>query len=339
MTVEVETATAPAAHPKRSYFIRHWRGELSLPQSYWVNGVLLWAPFNIYLRVASLITSERPLDYLEWQLLPYILWIPIATWQYVGIWRSAGNRIRSGKFGWSWVARLIVIAGVIIVARSAIITATSAYSMWIAYGKEQSAVYDVSQTADRVNFSGEITPDSADKLDAFLNKKGIDRLVIRQSIGGFVLPALRLAETIHQKQLTVVVTGQCASMCAVLLAAGAKRFVLPESVIQLHTASDVGTGEAIEDSSKDGGDAVKQAEGWFKRAGVGDELLAKIRAHHGPLDLYEPTINELITNGLVTDVYDAPLSGYLPARQWCNENPQPCARTGRQNLTAKPQGH
>jgi hypothetical protein len=187
-----------------------------------------------------------------------------------------------------------------------------------------------------VNFSGEITPDSADKLDAFLNKKGIDRLVIRQSIGGFVLPALRLAETIHQKQLTVVVTGQCASMCAVLLAAGAQRYILPESVIQLHTASDVGTGAAIEDSSKDGGDAVKQAEGWLKRAGVGEELLAKIRAHHGPLDLYEPPIDELITNGLVTDVYDVRLSGYLPARQWCNENPQPCARTGRQNLTAKP---
>src|ERR1700722_8871663 len=131
MTVEVESGTAPAVQERHSYFARHWRGDLSLAQSYWVNGVLLWAPFNIYLRVASLITSERPLDYLEWQVLPYLLWVPIATWQYVGIWRSAGNRIRSGKSGWSWVARLLVIVGAVIVARSLFLTGTSGWSMWV----------------------------------------------------------------------------------------------------------------------------------------------------------------------------------------------------------------
>src|SRR5215470_18928631 len=31
---------SPLAQRKRNYFIRHWRGELSLPVSYWLNGLL-----------------------------------------------------------------------------------------------------------------------------------------------------------------------------------------------------------------------------------------------------------------------------------------------------------
>src|SRR5689334_12574412 len=40
-TVPAYTLLEPEAEAKpRNYFTRHWRGELSLPVSYWVNGIL-----------------------------------------------------------------------------------------------------------------------------------------------------------------------------------------------------------------------------------------------------------------------------------------------------------
>src|SRR5215469_6944080 len=115
MTVEVESASPESAQKQRCYLSRHWRGELSLAQSYWVNAVLVGIPINVYFRVVSLLPLERPIEFFEWRLIPFLLCIPLQTWQYVGIWRSAGVRIREGKPGWAWVARLVVIVGTIVV--------------------------------------------------------------------------------------------------------------------------------------------------------------------------------------------------------------------------------
>ena len=336
MTVEVDLLGRTVVHDEpdyegRNYIVRHWVGALSLAQSYWVNGVLIGLPLNLYLRLANFVPSERPIDFFEWKLLPYVLSLILLVWQYVGIWRSAGTQIRAGRPGWAWVARIVIILGALASMNYVAITAKSAWTMWAVYIDQKGAVYTAAEKDGRVTFSGEITPESADRLEALLNKKGVNRLIIRQSIGGFVLPTLRLAKIIQNKNLTVVVTRECASMCTVLLAAGAERYVLPETVIGLHAASVVGTGERSEEGWAD-------VEAVYKRAGAQEDLLKTVRAHHGPLDLYEPTIDELIRNGLVTGVFDRRLSGYLPAYQWCAENPQPCAQTGRQNLAATGQG-
>jgi hypothetical protein len=335
MTVEIENA---AVEKKRSYIVRHWRGELSLAQSYWVNGVLVGLPFNFYFRIATVVFQadpiESPVVAFEWLLLPVLLMQPVVLWQCVGIWRSAGNSIREGRPGWAWVARLVVLASAIAAVYLAVIIAKVAWSMSLAYADQQTAAYSAAQTDGKVTFSGEITPESADRLEALLNKKGVDRLIIRESVGGYVLPALRLARVIRDRKLAVIIAGECSSMCTVLLAAGAERYTVPESTILLHAPSDVGAGGNVQDGDRE---SWEEMEAWYKRAGVREDLLAKIRAHHGPLDLYEPTMDELVKNGMVTYVFDERLSGYLPAPEWCQENPQPCARTGRQNLAAKRQ--
>ena len=52
----------------RNYFLRHWRGELSLPVSYWVNGILGGLLIGITVAVLAVITHRqgeaRPLLWL-----------------------------------------------------------------------------------------------------------------------------------------------------------------------------------------------------------------------------------------------------------------------------------
>jgi hypothetical protein len=333
MTVEVEGLRGQTVvQDDRNYIVRHWVGALSLPQSYWVNGVLIAMPFNLYFRMISLMKFERPIEYLTLGALPFFLYIPIGVWQGVGIWRSAGNCMREGMYGWALVARAVIVLNGIVLAFSLMIAAKSAWSMSVAYIQQSSATYTVKQAGNVVNFSGQITPDSADRLEALLNPKSVNQLTINQSPGGFVRSALRIARLIQNKKLTVVAISDCSSGCTVLLASGARRMILPETIMRLHAGSVIGTGEKLDGVDKE---SVDEMEKDYLRVGMRQEFLAKVNAHRGRYDLYEPTLEELIQNGLVTDVYDRQVFAFLPAQVWCDANPDQCRRTGRENRAAR----
>ncbi|TLP53487.1 MULTISPECIES: hypothetical protein [Pseudomonas] len=86
--------TAPAhTAPRRSYLSRHWRGELSLTRTFWLNGVAVRLLFDALAtpQVETLLgnPSRDPIDsaYLAGVLIgiSLILWL----WQLVGLWRCA----------------------------------------------------------------------------------------------------------------------------------------------------------------------------------------------------------------------------------------------------------
>lgn len=325
MTVEAEDLLGRAVvQDNRNYIVRHWTGALSLGQSYWVNGVLIGMPFNLYNRIALEVFKAQPVktatDAFVWLILPFLLMQPLFVWQGVGIWRSAGNSIAEGNPGWAWAARSIVLLNIVFFVIALLAFANIGLS-WL---RIDQAPYKAALADNAVSFSGEITPASAERVEQLLKSNGVDRLVIQQSAGGLVAPALRLAETIKDRKLTVVAVKDCASMCTILLAAGTQRFISPETIIRLHMASIIGTGQKAPDWDR--------IEKWYVAAGAGKDFLVKIRAHVGPTDLYEPTIDELIANGLVTAVFDVEKSAYTPAHQWCDGHPRECRRSGRGNI-------
>ena len=97
---ELSSAAAtgkPRSRRGRSYIARHWRGELPLAISYWVNGLLLFA---------SVIAAETALAWVDITAAPQLLTglyaglglfaVSASVWQLVGVWRSAGRtRCRS----------------------------------------------------------------------------------------------------------------------------------------------------------------------------------------------------------------------------------------------------
>ncbi len=78
--------TISGPEPRRSYFIRHWRGQLSLPVSYWINSIL--ATVAVAIVSASVGAFAQPTGGLvTWVILIFLVWIfalAITVWQLVG---------------------------------------------------------------------------------------------------------------------------------------------------------------------------------------------------------------------------------------------------------------
>jgi hypothetical protein len=335
MTIEAAPMVAPPSEPRGTYIGQHWRGELSLPQSYWLNGVLLSLPFRAYFGVVDAVFKgdhiEDPLLPIWWIVIPFLLMQPIMVWQGVGVWRSAGRRILDGQPGWAWAARLVVLGNGIVLMVLLATYAELTYSLLTIYKQEQ-AGYTLVAKKNYVRFSGLITPANADKIIEYLDKASTQRLVIGLSGGGVVYPALRVAKVVHERKLTVVVVAECDSMCAAVLAAGAKRFIFPTAAIRLHSPTWAGTNDRTPGESAD-------LEDWYRQMGIAQELIAKMSAHAGPHDMYEPTLLELSTSGLVTDVYDKDSNLFVPIAAWCSQNMDQCSQTGLQNLKDSQKKH
>jgi ABC-type branched-subunit amino acid transport system permease subunit len=105
-----------AIYGRRNWMSRHWHGDLSLGRSYWVNGVLISFLGSVLFAgtVGGLSAARsRPAAVVG---LIFLIVIPplIAIWQWVGVWRSAGNHMtRSGRRFWAVLARIAVVFGVL----------------------------------------------------------------------------------------------------------------------------------------------------------------------------------------------------------------------------------
>jgi hypothetical protein len=112
MTTEQEFAEfqawkAAREQPRRAnYFIRHWRGELSLGVSYWVNGTLLGI---VLTALGGALTAAYDDGAFGWQSLiaSLVVWVVIYIWQVTGIFRSA----RKSSSAWAGFAMLSVVLG------------------------------------------------------------------------------------------------------------------------------------------------------------------------------------------------------------------------------------
>tara|TARA_B100000029_G_scaffold438737_1_gene454902 strand:- start:4090 stop:4413 length:324 start_codon:yes stop_codon:yes gene_type:complete len=89
---------------KKNYFIKFWDGELSLPQSYWVVGVLISIPVGALIGVFTAMINA-PMNTM------YAFFIPWYVYIIVGIWRSAG-RYKGPKF-WAILAKILMILSAI----------------------------------------------------------------------------------------------------------------------------------------------------------------------------------------------------------------------------------
>jgi hypothetical protein len=109
---ETEVSGSPVR--RFNYIARHWRGDLSLPVSYWINDFVATIAVSVFFRnVRTFISlSDGPVVYAATITLISLVVIAVSVWQFVGIWRSAGkHRARGGRRFWAWAARFAVFTG------------------------------------------------------------------------------------------------------------------------------------------------------------------------------------------------------------------------------------
>ena len=105
------------------YIKRHWRGELSLPRSYWLNGFLLTFLVLLISKLVldPLLVGMGQRREIEDIILTVVIFdaflVVLSTWQVVGIWRSA-NAYRTmyldePKRHWATVAQFLCVLGIL----------------------------------------------------------------------------------------------------------------------------------------------------------------------------------------------------------------------------------
>jgi hypothetical protein len=106
-----------------NWIARHWRGDFSLPISYWVVGVLLSFAFGLLVGVYGELLKALALPQEQTKALIgafLALMGAFGVWQFVGIWRSAGHHMAYSKSEWRnfWaiLARILSAIGALQVA-------------------------------------------------------------------------------------------------------------------------------------------------------------------------------------------------------------------------------
>jgi hypothetical protein len=282
----------------RSYIARHWRGELSLRRSYWLNGVVA----TIFLRMLVAI-GVRALDQIDVNYTRVaslvVLWtlgVSLSTWQSVGIWRAAN---RSKARGWSIASKVCVCVWVVgAVAqygfqRLPALWTAFAEARWLA--ENGSTTFRVLPGGSEMEVSGGIGPGFAEKLKKELEQRPAVRLLrVNLEAGGLTYEAVRARALIHSRGLTTEVTEVCRSACTVVFLGGSERLLRSGGLLGFHPSRVIGGGAPSR---------IRLASEMRYLADVGVKWDFAEQVAAVPLDsMWYPSIEQLTGAGVVTRV-------------------------------------
>lgn len=283
-----------------NYFLRHWRGHLSLPQSYWLNGFLTnVAIVAVGLALVALEQTGRSLRLLAFGFCLYVAAFLIArTWSLVGIWRSAGRHsARGGAAGWGVVARVLVGLGV--VGTAAQLPALGAQAKefgLIAIGRDPLgpvAKVALDASGETLTVEGILSAGVADSFEKVVAQAPKAKLVVLDSDGGRIFEALRMAEIIKARGLETRVEQNCASACTFLLLAGKDRSAHRFAQIGFHQPDFPGL------SARERTEFVDQNRKDYIGAGM-DPAFVERAMRISPNEMWYPTHAELVEAGVIT---------------------------------------
>jgi GYF domain 2 len=238
-------AMSNAAHAQSGYFVRHWRGELSLAMAYWASGILA----NLLIRStdgAFDFFAERndfsPAPYAALSIAVALFGFVLTVWLFVGIWRSAScHKSRGGRIVWAWVAKTLVVGGVIATtALYALVTVPEiSENVRTALGVDESNAHAFRLLGDgtELEFSGPITIGTAGDFARILDAAPQVKVLHLSSPGGLTGEADRIAQKVAKRGLITYVSDECSSACTDIFLAGRERFVGTRAKLGFHRAS------------------------------------------------------------------------------------------------------
>ena len=215
--LDQQTSAAPARR-SGNYFSRHWRGDLSLPVSYWINGILAsLLSIGIVLGFVAYAESFAPNDVLRvfiTLVAIVVLLLLIAVWQLVGIWRSASNhKARGGWRFWAIVAKLMVVLAAL---RFATDMTTTVAPMMVEYSKILAGDQKFGKPTIRLvrngtelEFSGGINIGTGKDIEQALKTAAGITVLHLNSSGGRLAEADVIAALVKRAKLITYVSNRC----------------------------------------------------------------------------------------------------------------------------------
>src|SRR5215831_18484249 len=229
---------------KRAYFIRHWRGELPLPVSYWVNGSLVAVMFGVMMSVIPWddLVSQSPKMYATTAIATWCVLAITTVWQLVGTWRSAHNYLRQGKSKlWGNGAKIVLVLGFLKAVTGFAVVGIPQVTEYakIAAGEDPFGTYQlrVLRDATELEIAGPIIFGLTDDVRRTLDAHPTIRVIHLNSQGGRVVEARKLRDLIMSRGLATYTASGCFSACTLAYAAGRERLIAQEANLGFHQYS------------------------------------------------------------------------------------------------------
>lgn len=285
-----------------NYLARHWRGNLPLAQSYWVNGFLTNLVIGaVGLGLMGLEKSGRSLRIFSIAFLLYVLlFLTARIWTLVGVWRSAGRHAaRGGSPGWARVAKgMIVLGGLVTVAQLPSLGLKAREFALIAVGRDPigpMASVAVGAGGRMIRVTGLLSAGIADEFENVLEKSPRATLLVLDSDGGRIFEALRIAEVVRRRGLNTSVEEHCASACTLMLLAGKERSARRLAQIGFHQPDFPGISEA------ERSEFIAQNRRDYVEAGIAEDFIDRAMTTP-PSEMWYPSHSVLVEAGVLTSV-------------------------------------
>jgi len=306
-------AAVALAVPRRNYLVRHWRGELSLPVSYWLNGLLGGLAIGVMIGVLHYLVSHghddaQPVRWLDYLIAAWTFALLVTVWQSVGVWRAATRYRDGGKTFWGGAAKVMVVISLLQVGANALFVGVpqglGIYEIVHGDTRVGPHAFHVLANGTTLEFSGGITFGVAKEMDEFLGAMSNVRWVQLNSIGGRILEAQKMSDIIKRRGLSTFVSQTCVSACTIVFLGGKDRLLLSSGRLGFHQPAFRGMTMA------DRTIAISTEEARLQRFGLSPQFAERANAAP-PNDMWYPDKDELVREGVVTRLVPPP-SGKPP---------------------------
>ena len=235
--------------PAQNVIARHWRGEFSLPRSYWINYLVLGTgvglAFGVLGAAINLRAGEQPVRWLISLGLTWSAIILFTIWGAIGVWRAATAYRRSGKRFWGAAAKVTMALGALHLVYSLLFVAIpqglGIYEIVAGDARLASHQFKVLNNGTMLDFSGGISFGTAKEFETMLKAMDNVRTVRLNSNGGRIAEAQKISDLIKARGLSTYVTHQCASACTIMFLGGKQRHLhatrkarLPPALLPRH---------------------------------------------------------------------------------------------------------
>lgn len=285
----------------KTFIRRHWRGELSLPVSYWLIGTVLGtAVVLLTFFLVDWVDSLTPsITFTAWLvLLMYPAIWALMLWIYVGIWNSSTNYTSAGKSKvWGYLAKFGVIVGLLQFTTQVLtehLPVMGLMKQFVMGSDSMGTVsYEVLNDGRTLYIKGFFGNGSSSIiLDALKRNPSVKRLHLNSN-GGRLKEVILLSREIQTRKLETYVEERCLSFCTVIFLAGSPRYSTPNAQIGFHSPTFIG-------DSRIDAEMMDEARELYRSFNLPESFVRKIFATSNS-DMWYPSHQELIASGVVTD--------------------------------------
>ncbi|MDC1386356.1 hypothetical protein N8384_03045 [Candidatus Thioglobus sp.] len=287
------------------YLLNHWQGGHSLARAFWINSILFIVIFLFILELLSKINNPANIiTYARlYLLLMIVTYVAILPWQIVGTVRTL---IRHTKDRKKVIFSLFIIIFILLeltaFSRMLFLSQQKLIDgVYLSVSSYAKGGYEVSVEENTVLLSGKFTYGISKDFEQVLEENPQTKIIIFDSPGGLEYEARNVSSIIKERGLNTYVPKYCVSACVSAFIGGKKRQISSKALLGFHRGSSaLYKNEYTKDEIKDRlYDTIK----FYKQQGIDKEFVKRFY-RTPPDELWYPRIQELLKQGVVTEILD-----------------------------------